>query len=154
MSMNEKKENKLQNFYLKNKSKKTYIDPIYRDIFTENSGVFELKYKDFIFKNDKVYIKNNNFKNNKGFVLFYAPWCSHCKKFSPEYSDLALNYVNLFPFGAINIEDTVNKNDILRGKSKVEYIPVLKYIEKDGELKDYKSKYDYEDLLYFININI
>ena len=127
---------------------------IYKDIYSLDLGVLELKLKDFEYKNDKLYIKNNYFNENKGFVIFYSPLCKHCLKIFNLYTDLALSNLNLFNFGAINGDDIDNENDYLCTYSKITKYPTLKYIKKDGTLEDYQFEYNEDNLIYFININI
>ncbi len=127
---------------------------IYKDLFHIDNGVHELVYDDFIFKNNKLYIKNNFFKLHKGFVMFYAPWCSHCKQFKKEYENIALDYIQNMPFGAVNVENVAKKNDQLRILANVEGVPTLFMIHPDGYLQEYKSEINYDNLLYQVNMNL
>ena len=128
-----------------NKNKKNDITLSYKNIYGENKGIIELKYKDFIVKNNKLFINNKFFDENKGFIIFYAPWCSHCRKMSDYLIDLALDNLNIFPIGSVNIEDTKNKNYKLTQIAQIKQIPTIMYISNDGSLKYYK----YDILAYF-----
>jgi thiol-disulfide isomerase/thioredoxin len=130
------------------------IIPLYRNLFNKDNGVHELTLKDFYVDKKKLYLKNKNFVKNKGFVLFYAPWCSHCKKFKSDYENLALDYIQLYPFGAVNTENVKDENDKLRVFADVDKIPKLKVINKDGYLENFDSNLSYNDLLYYLNMNI
>ncbi len=136
------------------KNGEVYSIKLYRNLFNYQNGVHELIYKDFTLKKNKIFLNNNFFDKGKGFILFYAPWCSHCKKFKKEYEDLAIDYIQLFPFGAINVENVKDENDKLRAYAKIESIPKLKYINSGGYLENFESDYSYDDLLYFINMNL
>jgi thiol-disulfide isomerase/thioredoxin len=132
-------------------NKKNNIEKnIYKNLYGIELGILELKLKDFNYKNKKLYI-NNNYFNNKGFIIFYAPWCKHCKNFMELIKDLALSNINLFNFGAVNCEDIKNGNDYLCANAKIKQFPTLKYIKKDGSLENYKYEYNFDNLVYFIN---
>lgn len=129
---------------------------LYKDIYGLDKGIIELKLKDFkyIKKNKKLFIKNKYFNEKKGFIIFYAPWCKYCKKISTMLIDLALSNINLFNFGAVNIEDVENGNDYLSIYANINKIPTLKYIKNNGELINYEFEYSNDNLIYFINTNI
>ena len=126
---------------------------LYKDIFSIEKGIIELKLKDFIYINKKLFIKNNYFIDKKGLIMFYAPWCKHCHKLSELLIDLALSNTNLFYFGSVNCEDIENKNDYLCSYANIKKFPTLKIILEDGSIEDYKSEYNADNLIYYININ-
>ena len=123
----------------------------YQNIFHIDNGVHELVLNDFIYKNHKLYVKHKLF-GNKGFIMFYAPWCSHCKEFKKEYENIALDYIQNIPFGAVNVENVADGNDQLRIYAKVEGVPTLFTIHPDGYLQEYKSDINYDNLLYQVNM--
>ncbi len=125
---------------------------IYKNLFDKQSGVIELIFDDFHISKNKLQIKNKQFKKNQGFILFYAPWCSHCKEFKKEYENLALDYLQVMPFGAVNIENVKDGNDKLRSIAQIESIPTLKIIQPDGYLADFPSNITYDNIIYYMNI--
>jgi len=133
----------------KNKNNNSY----YKDIYGIEKGIIELKLKDFDYINNKLHINNNYFSDKKGFIIFYAPWCKHCKKISTLLIDLALLNINIFNFGAINSENISDGNDKVCVYENIIKYPTIKYINNDGTLSDYKYNYTLDNLLYFININ-
>jgi thiol-disulfide isomerase/thioredoxin len=126
----------------------------FKDIYGEEKGIKELKLEDFNYKNKKLFIINPYFKDNKGFIIFYAPWCKHCIKISDLLIDLALLNINIFNFGAINSENIEGGNDKIFIYENITNFPTIKYIKTDGTLENFKYKYTIDNLLYFINTNI
>ena len=125
----------------------------YKDIYGEEKGILELKLKDFEYKDNKLFIKNNYFSDKKGFIIFYAPWCKHCIKISNLLIDLALLNINIFNFGAINSENINDGNDKVCIYENINSFPTIKYINEDGTLLNYDNNYTIDNLLYFINMN-
>ena len=153
MELNSKNK-KINKINKTDENNKNDITSTYKNIYGKNKGIIELKYKDFIVKKNKLYINNNFFDENKGLIIFYAPWCSHCKKMSDYLIDLALDNLNIFPIGSVNIEDTKNKNYKLTQIAQIKQIPTIMYISNDGSLKYYKYDISIENLKYFINMNL
>jgi thiol-disulfide isomerase/thioredoxin len=129
-------------------------DNFKKDIFSMEKGIIELTLKDFENNNNKLYIKNKYFKNKKGFIIFYAPWCKHCNKLSNVFIELALLNIHLFPFGSVNSENIEMGNDLVCSYENIQSFPTIKYIDTNGSLIDYKYEYTFDNLLYFINIHI
>jgi thiol-disulfide isomerase/thioredoxin len=123
------------------------------DKYSLEKGILELTLKDFKFTNNKLYINNKYFKDTKGFIIFYAPWCKFCNKLAPMLIDLALSNINIFEFGAVNSENIEGGNDKLCSYANISGFPTIKYIDTSGLLIDYKYEYKLDNLLYFITIN-
>ena len=124
-----------------------------KNIYGIEKGIIELKYKDFIINKNKIKI-NNDFFNNKGFIIFYAPWCKHCQDISTDLINLSNDNLYIFPIGAVNIEDIKNENHLLSKKAKIKQIPTIKYINSKGYLLDYNYDINIDNLKYFINMNL
>lgn len=136
-----------------NKNKNNSPHTIYKNLFDNENGVTELVLSDFDIKGKKIKMKNKKFSRGNGFVLFYAPWCSHCKNFKQEYENIALDYIQNFPFGAVNVENVRDGNDRLRHLAGIDGVPTLKYIDENGLLHDFQSNINNDDIIYFINMN-
>ena len=124
-----------------------------KNIYGIEKGIIELKYKDFIISKNKIKI-NNDFFDNKGLIVFYAPWRKHCQGISTDLINLSNDNLYIFPIGAVNIEDIKNENHLLSKKAKIKQIPTIKYINSKGYLLDYKYDINIDNLKYFINMNL
>lgn len=127
---------------------------LYKDIYGIDKGILELNLSDFIYKKNKLYINNSYFAKKKGFIIFYAPWCEHCKKIADTLINLAMVNINLFYFGAVNAENIEMGNDKLCIQANIKSFPTIKYINDDGSLENYVFPYNFDNLIYFINTNI
>ena len=123
----------------------------YKNIYDIDFGVIELVLKDFTYVSKKLYITNEYFKNKKGFIVFYAPWCKYSKKISELIIDIALSYLNIICVGAVNIENLKDNNDMLSVYANIEKYPTIKIIGLNGILEDYNKEYNIDNLIYFIN---
>ena len=58
-----------------------------------------------------IQLNKDNFENdvvksdNLWLILFYAPWCGHCKAFHPQFEKLAKSVKGVFKIGAVNCEE-------------------------------------------------
>ena len=141
---------------LNKKNKLTNKINVSKNIYGINKGVIELTLKDFIYnkKNKKLYINNNYFSENKGMIIYYAPWCSHCVKLSELIVELALTNLNIFYFGAINIENVEDGNDHLAIYGDIHKLPTIKIIQPDKSLENYKFDYNVDNFIFYINTHI
>uniref|UniRef100_A0A9R1SP80 Protein disulfide-isomerase A5 n=2 Tax=Cyprinus carpio TaxID=7962 RepID=A0A9R1SP80_CYPCA len=63
-------------------------------------------------------------------VMFYAPWCGHCKKMKPEY-DEAAEILNKDPGVLAAVDATIHKS--IGERFKISGFPTVKYFEKGEE---------------------
>lgn len=86
--------------------------------------------------------------NPKVFVKFYAPWCGHCKKMAPGYSNVAKRMQELDDGTPIaKVDCTVHTE--LAQKYGVQGYPSLKYFV-DGNAIDYKGAREENDIFNWI----
>ncbi len=80
-----------------------------------------------------IQLNKDNFENevvksdNLWLILFYAPWCGHCKAFHPQYEKLAKAVKGVFKIGAVNCQDERE----LAGKYKIEGFPTVLFFGED-----------------------
>ena len=81
-------------------------------------------------------------------VLFYAPWCGHCKRFKPQWDSLmAKNH------GIKLIDVNCDKNKELAEKHNIKGFPTIKYLPKGldvSEGSEYNGDRSEESLNEFI----
>ncbi len=132
-----------------NNEKKNEINNNEKNIYGSEKGIPELVLSDFIYKKNELFVKG--FPENKGLIVFYAPWCSHCIKLSNLMFDLAYSYMNVFTIYAVNCENIDKENDKLCYYAEIEKYPTIKYITPDGMIKEYTNHIDPDSLIFFIN---
>ncbi|XP_071493170.1 protein disulfide-isomerase A5-like [Diadema antillarum] len=85
---------------------------------------------------DVVHLKDSTFDSyltghNSVLVMFYAPWCGHCKKMKPEYVDAAATLKEEGLEGVLAAVDAT-KERALAERFEVKGFPTVKYFQ-DGE---------------------
>ena len=104
--------------------------------------------EEFPLENDITVLTNVTFdkaleKYEHMLVMFYAPWCGHCKKFKPELEKAAavLRKENLI---IAKVDATVEKS--LAEKYKVRGYPTVKFFKK-GVASDYTAGRTQQDVI-------
>ncbi len=87
--------------------------------FSKDTSVIQLNKDNF----DTEVIKSNNL----WLILFYAPWCGHCKAFHPQFEKLAKSTKGLFKIGAVNCEEERD----LASKYKIDGFPTVLFFGED-----------------------
>ncbi|KAI8342571.1 hypothetical protein BC941DRAFT_413150 [Chlamydoabsidia padenii] len=99
-------------------------------MYSSRDAVVELTPKNFkqeVLKNDKLVA-----------VEFYAPWCGHCQKLSPEWKKAANNLKGLVTVAAINCDEDSNKP--LCGQYDIKGFPTIKVFRSSVNKKGTRVK--------------
>ncbi|KAG5501822.1 hypothetical protein JKF63_04091 [Porcisia hertigi] len=88
-------------------------------------------------------------------VMFYAPWCGHCKSLKPIYSRLARVFENDkdVVIARINADEAANKK--IATEYNVRGFPTLYFFPKgaDAQPAEYTRDRNLEDLITYVNEN-
>ena len=107
--------------------------------FSKDSPVIQLNKENFekkVIKSDKLWL-----------ILFYAPWCGHCKAFHPTFEKAAKASKGLFKVGAVNCDEERD----LASKYKINGFPtVLFFGENKEKTEEYEGKRDAKQILDFL----
>ncbi|KAL7414129.1 thioredoxin-like protein [Mrakia frigida] len=73
-------------------------------------------------------------------VVFYAPWCGHCKNLAPEYAQAATSLSPIIPFYSVDCDEDANKP--LCAKYDVKGFPTIKGFTRGAKIppKDYTGE--------------
>ncbi len=88
---------------------------------------------------------NSNLNVNEGevvLVLFFAPWCGHCKAFKPEW-EKAEQKLNNTTVGnnKVRLEQVdCDENPDIGKEYGVEGYPTVKLLTENGEVKEYNNE--------------
>lgn len=78
-------------------------------------------------------------------ILFYANWCTYCRKFMPKFNSLAKMYAEKYNFVKINIESSDN-NKALSKQYGIRSLPTVYIVEKKYRVKKQVSPYAYDSV--------
>ena len=72
--------------------------------------------------------------------MFYAPWCGHCKKLQPVWSELADFVVDIDDLIIAKIDATANEVPGI----EVDSYPTIKFFPRNNKIKGVDYKYGRE----------
>lgn len=97
-------------------------------------------------------------KNNMNMILFYAPWCGHCKTLMPHWEKLEKHYNNKkINERKINIvKINCDENSQLATQYDIQGYPTIKLLSINNNgtpmLYDYEDQREYSKIEQFINM--
>lgn len=123
-----------------------------KDLYAGNSTVIELNYTDHskLTNSNKLTINHPKFRNTHGFIMFYAPWCGHCKTSVGMWNKLANLLEGVLTVGAVNSDNTIGKNNLFIEQVGVQGFPTIKFVDTNGFILDYTGNRTIESLLDFV----
>ena len=109
------------------------------EFFGKDSKVIQLNKDNF----DKQVIDSDEL----WLILFYAPWCGHCKAFHPEFEKVSKATKGLFKIGAVNCEDEKD----LSQKYKIDGYPTVLFFGDDKKkTEEYEGDRKAEKVIDFL----
>ena len=89
---------------------------------------------------------SDEIKKGGAFVKFFAPWCGHCKKLAPTWTQLAEQMRNQLTIAEVNCEE----QSTLCRTEDVQGYPMLFYYGDDGAKTEYTGSRKPEQLQAFL----
>ncbi|XP_055386712.1 protein disulfide-isomerase A5 [Condylostylus longicornis] len=101
--------------------------------------------ENILFLNDENFDREAS-KIKRLLVMFYAPWCGHCKSMKPDYAKAAIDAIGDTRLGAVDCD--VNKK--LVEQHKIKGFPTIILFEKGKYISTYDGPRKANDLLSYV----
>ncbi len=90
-------------------------------------------------------------ENDKCFVMYYAPWCGHCKRAKPEFEKLMKGNKSDVKIMMINSDDKENA-DLLKSQN-IKGFPTIRYYPKgiNENYEEYNGERSFDAMLNYVN---
>lgn len=80
-------------------------------------------------------IDSTSMTSGDWFIMFYAPWCSHCQSLHPTWSQLANELNGLVNVAAVDAID----NELSAHRFEIKGFPTLYYLHHHGQMFEYEK---------------
>jgi thioredoxin-like negative regulator of GroEL len=122
-----------------------------KNLYNNVPGIKELSTKDLIrHNNGSILPVGNEFHNKVYMLIYYAPWCGHCKDMVKNVKTLANTLKDEgFMVGAINCE----RNSDLSDKIIIDSFPTV-YFVKENKAIQYDGSRELDDLVKFLCVTL
>lgn len=122
--------------------------------FYSNDNVRELIKKNFII--DKKSIRLDPLLTNQlnGILVAYAPWCETCAMSKQMWENLGSLFKYKFNIYALNTYNFDDNNQDLSLPLDIRIYPTYKFINKNGNIFEFKNSKSESDIIKFIVKNI
>jgi protein disulfide-isomerase-like protein len=121
------------------------------NLYDSKKGIFELNSTHLsLNKNNEIVSLHDEFLNKAYMLLFYAPWCGHCKNMVNEVTELGEQlYDEKFLIGAVNCE----KHQDVAKKYNIQGFPTI-FLSVDGKTEQYNGERTVEHFLEHLCTNL
>eukprot|EP00755_Sulcionema_specki_P014158 Sspe_Gene.55930::Locus_30768_Transcript_1_2_Confidence_0.667_Length_515::g.55930::m.55930 len=90
--------------------------------------------------------------DKNAFVLFFAPWCGHCKRLAPAWEQLMAHYASS-PHVLVGRVDCTKHRDLCAMNEIMGYPTMLAYKPK-ADAEEYDGGRSFEELQQFVEANL
>lgn len=87
-------------------------------------------------------------KNHGGFIMFYAPWCPHCRIFAELWNYLAIQFKYQWVISAFNCANPGNEPTCQ--KYNIDRYPTILELDTQGNTVPYRGAMDKDGLMKYI----
>ena len=115
-----------------------------RNLYDNHPGIIELKTTDF--NKGSVIPKIAPFANKVSMIIFYAPWCGHCRNMVADIKELAAALKDEgFIIGTVNCDNNKDIGQVC----DIQSFPTIFFI-KGMNAEQYSGPRDLESLVNFL----
>lgn len=94
-------------------------------------------------------------ENGPAMLLFFAPWCGHCKKFKPDFKTAGDKLQGIVSFGAIDCTD--QQNQYICNSQNIRGYPTVKFFNSEvnpGKVLEYTGDRSVNNVLVYAMSNV